>query len=71
MKNVSTLLSRFEAQLTGTNNAVDSVVTGIVGLKGRDVKQVEVKTPPLMQILQTEQAELKQFDAELEKTSLV
>jgi hypothetical protein len=50
---------------------VDSVVTGIVGLKGRDAKQVEAKIPPLLQILQTEQAELKQFDAELEKTSLV
>jgi uncharacterized NAD(P)/FAD-binding protein YdhS len=71
MKNIETLLSRFEAQLTGTNNAVDSVVTGIVGLKGRDTKQIEVKIPPLLKILETEQAELKQFDAELEKTSLV
>ena len=71
MKNIETLLSRFEAQLTGTNNAVDSVVTGIVGLKGRDTKQIEVKIPPLLQILQTEQSELKQFDAELEKSSLV
>lgn len=58
MKHVSTLLSRFEAQLTGTNNAVDSVVTGIVGLKGRDVKQVEVKIPPLQQVLDTELEEL-------------
>lgn len=71
VKNISTLLSRFEAQLTGTNNAVDSVVTGIVGLKGRDTKQIEAKIPPLLKILQTEQAELKQFDDELEKTSLV
>ncbi|MBI3163694.1 MAG: hypothetical protein HYZ24_03350 [Chloroflexi bacterium] len=71
MKNVGTLLSRFEAQLTGTNNAVDSVVTGIVSLKGRDAKQVAVKVPALLQALQTEQAELKQFDAELEKTSLI
>jgi hypothetical protein len=71
IKNVGALLSRFEAQLTGTNNAVDSVVTGIASLKGRDVKQVAVKIPPLLQILRTEQAELKQFDAELEKTSLV
>ena len=71
MKNVGTLLSRFEAQLTGTNNAVDSVVTGIVSLKGRDAKQVAAKAPALLQALQTEQAELKQFDAELEKTSLI
>ena len=71
MKNVGTLLARFEAQLTGTNNAVDSVVTGIVSLKGRDAKQVAVKVPALLQALQTEQAELKQFDAELEKTSLI
>ncbi|MBK9209582.1 MAG: hypothetical protein IPL71_15275 [Anaerolineales bacterium] len=71
MKNISSLLSRFEAQLTGTNNAVDSVVTGIAGLKGRDTKQVAVKIPPLLQVLQTEQMELQQFDAELEKTSLI
>jgi hypothetical protein len=71
IKNISTLLSRFEAQLTGTNNAVDSVVTGVVGLKGRDAKQVEVKIPPLLQVLQTEQTELNQFDTELEKTSLI
>lgn len=71
LKNVSTLLSRFEAQLTGTNNAVDSVVTGVVGLQGRGVKQVETKIAQLLQIIQIEQDELNQFDAELEKTSLV
>ena len=71
LKNVSTLLSRFEAQLTGTNNAVDSVVTGVVGLQGRGVKQVETKIAQLLQIIQIEQDELDQFDAELEKTSLV
>ncbi len=71
MKNISSLLSRFEAQLTGTNNAVDSVVTGIAGLKGRDSKQIAVKIPPLLQVLQTEQTDLQQFDADLEKTSLI
>ncbi len=71
LKHVSTLLSRFEAQLTGTNNAVDGVVTGIASLKGRDAKQVAAKVPPLLQALQTEQEELRQFDAELEKTSLL
>jgi len=70
LKSVETLLSRFEAQLTGTNNAVDSVVTNIASLKGRDAKQIEGKIPPLLQILQTEQEELRQFDAELEKNSL-
>ena len=71
LKNVSTLLSRFEAQLTGTNNAVDSVVTGVVGLQGRGVKQVETKIAQLLQIIQTEQDELNQFDAELEKASVI
>ena len=70
LKSVETLLSRFEAQLTGTNNAVDSVVTNIASLKGRDAKQIEGKIPPLLQVLQTEQEELRQFDAEMEKTSL-
>jgi len=71
LKNMNTLLSRFEAQLTGTNNAVDSVVTSVVNFQGRNPKQVEEKIPPLLQIIQTEQNELRQFDDELEKTSLV
>jgi hypothetical protein len=70
LKSVEILLARFEAQLTGTNNAVDSVVTNIASLKGRDAKQIEGKIPPLLQSLQTEQEELRQFDAEMEKTSL-
>ena len=70
LKSVETLLSRFEAQLTGANNAVDSVVTNVVSLKGRDAKQMEGKIQPLLQILQTEQEELKQFDSDLEKTPL-
>jgi hypothetical protein len=50
---------------------VDSVVTGITSLKGRDAKYAEGKVPPLLQLLQTEQAELKQFDEEISKTPLV
>jgi chromosome segregation ATPase len=71
LKSVETLLSRFEAQLTGTNNAVDSVITNLASLKGREAKQIEGKIPPLLQLLQTEQAELKQFDEEISKTPLV
>jgi len=71
LKNTNTLLSRFEAQLTGTNNVVDSVVTEVISLKGRSAKNVEEKIPPLVKSIETEQDELKQFDAELEKTSLV
>jgi hypothetical protein len=68
LKNVSTLLERFEAQLTGTNNAVDSVVTGVISLKGRSPKAVDEKTPALLMILKTEQSELQQFDSELENS---
>ena len=68
LKAVGALLSRFEAQLTGTNSAVDGVVTSVVSFQGRDGKQVEAKIPPLLLVLQTEQDELKQFDAELEKS---
>jgi len=71
LKNTGVLLDRFEAQLTGTNNAVDGVVTAVVSLKGRSDKNIEEKIPPLLKIIATEQDELKQFDAELEKTSLV
>jgi hypothetical protein len=70
IKGTGVLLERFEAQLTGTNNAVDGVVTGIVSLKGRDGNQIEGRILPLLQVLQAEQEELKQFDAELEKASL-
>lgn len=71
LKAIGSLLSRFEAQLTGTTSAVDSVVTGVVGLQGRSAGLAQEKIPALLQILQTEQTELKQFDAELEKSSLL
>ena len=66
LKTIGTLLSRFEAQLTGTISAVDSVVTGVVGLQGRTTKTAQEKVLTLIQILQAEHDELKQFDAELE-----
>jgi predicted NUDIX family phosphoesterase len=65
------LLSRFEAQLTGTNNAVDSVVTGVISLQRRNAQEVEEKIPALLKIIATEQEELKEFDNELEGTSLL
>lgn len=71
LKNVGVLLERFEAQLTGTNNAVDGVVTSIISLKGRSADNVKEKVPPLLKAVEGEQEELKQFDAELEKTSLI
>ncbi len=71
LKSVGTLLSRFEAQLTGTNNAIDGVVSSIVGLQGRSGKSIQEKIPSLLAILQTEQAELQQFDTELEKTQVL
>jgi hypothetical protein len=71
LKAVGALLSRFEAQLTGTNSAVDGVVTSVASFQGRDGKQVQGKIPALLEIIQTEQAELKQFDAELEKSQAI
>lgn len=68
LKNVNTLLERFEAQLTGTNNAVDSVVTGVISLKGRSPKAVDEKTPSLLKVVETEQSEFQQFDTELENS---
>jgi hypothetical protein len=71
LKAVSVLLARFEAQLTGTNSAVDGVVTSVVGFQGRDPKQVAEKIEPLKKIIQTEQDELKLFDDELEKSAAI
>lgn len=71
LKSVGTLLSRFEAQLTGTSSAVDGLVTNIVSLQGRSPQSVDEKIPALLRIIETEQDELKQFDAELEKASLI
>ena len=71
LKSIGVLLDRFEAQLTGTNNAVDGVVTNIISLKGRSAENVKEKVPVLIKVIETEQEELKQFDAELEKTSLI
>ena len=69
MKKVDTLLSRFEAQMTGINSAVDGVVTGVVSLQGRNAGQVEDKIPALLKIIQTEQDELQHFDSELANSS--
>jgi hypothetical protein len=71
LKNTNAVLSRFEAQLTGTNNAIDSVVTGVVSLQGRSPENIQNKIPALLKIIETEQAELNQFYLELEKNSLV
>ena len=71
LKSIGVLLDRFEAQLTGTNNTVDGVVTNIISLKGRSAENVKEKVPVLIKVIETEQEELKQFDAELEKTSLI
>ncbi len=70
IKNVGVLLARFEAQLTSTNNAVEGIVTGIISLKGLSVNIVREKVPSLSTIIETKQAELTQFDAELEKAAL-
>jgi hypothetical protein len=71
LKAVGGLLSRFEAQLTGTTSAVDGVVTTVVSFQGRDGKQVEGKIPALLETIRTEQNELKQFDDELEKSQAI
>jgi hypothetical protein len=67
LKETETLLSRFEAQLTGTISAAESVLTGVVGLQGRGTKLVSEKVPALLRTVQTEQDELDLFDKELEK----
>jgi len=64
-------VSRFEAQLTSTNNAIHGVVTSIVGLQGRSAKGMDEKIPALLKVIETEQVELKQFDTDLEKSSLI
>jgi hypothetical protein len=71
LKAVGGLLSRFEAQLTGTTSAVDGAVTTVVSFQGRDGKQVEGKIPALLETIRTEQNELKQFDDELEKSQAI
>ncbi len=71
LKSVGTLLARYEAQLTGTSSAVDGLVTSVVSFQGRDPKQVAEKVPGLLQIIQNEQNELKQFDDDLEKSQAI
>jgi len=68
---INALLSHFETLLTGTDSAVDNVVTAIVSLQGQDPKQAGEKIPAILQIIRGEQGELKQFDEELGKNSLV
>jgi hypothetical protein len=68
---VEKLLTRFETQLTGTSSVIDGVVMSVVGFKGRDPKQVEEKIPSLLTVIQAEQNKMIQFDADVEKFSLI
>jgi hypothetical protein len=43
----------------------------VVSLQGRSSQGVDEKIPSLLKVIETEQDELKQFDAELEKSSLI
>jgi hypothetical protein len=70
-KTISALLSHFETLLTGTDSVVDNVVTAVVSLQGQDPKQAGDKIPAILQSIQNEQNELKQFDEELGKNSLI
>jgi len=65
------ILDRFQAQLTSTVNVVDSIVTGIAGLKGLNVKQLVGKIEPLTEMLDADQQRIKQFDIEVQKISLI
>jgi hypothetical protein len=71
LKSLANILDRYEAQLTGTMNAVDGVVTGVVSLKGRNPQQVVDKIDPLLQVLLTEEKELEQFEIDLQGYSVV
>lgn len=70
LKSLAAILDRFEAQLAGTMNAVDGVVTGVVSLKGRSPDQAAEKIAPLLAILNTEKTELEQFDQDIQKFSV-
>lgn len=71
LKSLAAILDRFEAQLTGTINAVDGVVTGVVSLKGRSPQQAKDRIGPLLDILQVEQQELEQFDQQIQDLPVV
>jgi hypothetical protein len=71
MKAIESLLSRFEAQLTGSSNIIDNIVTGIVGLQGRSEPQIQEKVTSLLSTLQTEETELQHFESELNNSSAV
>jgi acyl-CoA-binding protein len=71
MKSLAAVLDRFEAQVTGTSNAVDGVVTSVVSLKGRSPDQAKEKVPALLEILQTEKNEFKQFSEAIQEFSFV
>jgi hypothetical protein len=70
-KEIDALLTRFDALMTGSGNAVDSVVTGVVGLQGRSVPQIQEKVSGLLSAIQTEENELQQFAAELDRSKAV
>jgi hypothetical protein len=71
LKSLATLLDRFEAQMTGTNNTVDGIVTTVVNLKGSSLSQTKEKVPSLQAIIQTERNELNEFDQQSKQFSFI
>jgi hypothetical protein len=67
LKTLATLLDRFEAQMTGTTNTIDGIVTTVVNFKGRSLSLVEEKIPSLQAIVLTERTEIKDFDLQSQK----
>ncbi len=71
LKSLATLLDRFEAQMTGTNNTIDGIVTTIVNLRGSSLPQIKERIPALQDVIHTEQNEFKDFDQQSKQFSFI
>ena len=71
LKRIDSLMTRFETELTGANSSVDSLVTGIVGLQGRNPTQTRERIPSLLKLVESQEEEFRQFDTELENSPTV
>jgi hypothetical protein len=71
LKSVSSILSRYEIQLTGTNAAIDSIVTGISRLLGQPPHLASKHIEDFRKLIADEKMEISQFEEELGKAPLL
>jgi uncharacterized phage infection (PIP) family protein YhgE len=69
LKTIATLLDRFEASLSSISNTIDNTLTETVRLQAASVDTINANVPTLLQAIQAQAKQIKDFEIEVDKTT--